>query len=70
MAIMGFDDETKRMKVISINPGYTEEGCSEKLRIRAAVGGNLPKPTRRVSRSLRILRKEVDPQVHNRKMIE
>jgi glutaconate CoA-transferase subunit B len=61
LAVMGYDDETKRMQVLSLHPGVTME------KVRAATGFELgvreplavtepPTPE-----ELRILREEVDP---------
>lgn len=61
MAIMGFDDETKWMKVLSINPGYArqdvQDNCGFELLWADAIGETEP-PT---DDELRILREEVDP---------
>ncbi len=61
MAVMDFEPETKRMRVISLNPGYSfqdvQDNCGfELLRLEK------PEETRPPSdEELRILREEVDP---------
>ncbi|HIE37782.1 MAG TPA: 3-oxoacid CoA-transferase [Anaerolineales bacterium] len=62
LALLGFDEETKRMKLLSTNPGVTVEQVIEstgfELIIPSEVGQNEP-PT---EEELRILREEVDPE--------
>lgn len=62
LAIMGFDDETKRMKLLSLNPGVTVDEVIEntgfELIIPDEIGEN-PPPT---EEELRVLREEVDPE--------
>ena len=61
LALMGFDEETKRMKLLALNPGVTLEQVIEntgfELIIPDEVGHNEP-PT---AEELRVLREEVDP---------
>ncbi|MBW2545254.1 MAG: 3-oxoacid CoA-transferase, partial [Deltaproteobacteria bacterium] len=61
MAVMDFEPESKRMRVISVNPGYSlkdiEENCGFEL-LKAANIVETPSPT---EEALRILREEVDP---------
>ena len=61
MAIMDFEPESKRMRVISINPGYTmkdvQDNCGFEL-LRAPKITETEPPT---EIELRILREEVDP---------
>lgn len=62
MAVMGFDDETKRMRIESIHQGYTLEqvleNCGFSL-LRAEEIVKTPPPT---GEELEILRNEVDPK--------
>ena len=61
MAIMDFEPESKRMRVISINPGFSfddvQENCGFELLKAETIGETLP-PT---AEELRVLRDEVDP---------
>jgi glutaconate CoA-transferase subunit B len=61
MAIMGFDERTKRMKVLSINPGYSikdiQDNCGFELLLSDKILETAP-PT---DRELAVLREEVDP---------
>jgi len=61
MAIMDFEPESKRMRIISVNPGYSEkdvrDNCGFEL-LKAAKIGETASPT---ETELRILRDEVDP---------
>lgn len=61
MAVLGYDEATRRMMVLSVNPGYTRE------QVQAATGfellwapevGETKAPT---AEELRILREEIDP---------
>jgi len=62
LALLGFDDATKRMKLLALNPGVTVEQVAEntgfKLILAEKVGQNEP-PT---ERELKILREEIDPK--------
>jgi glutaconate CoA-transferase subunit B len=61
MAIMDFEPVSKRMRVISLHPGYTfddvQENCGFEL-LRADCLGVTPEPT---DHELEVLRQEVDP---------
>lgn len=61
MGVMDFEPESKRMRVISVNPGYSfndiQENCGFEL-LRAAKIVETTPPT---DKELRILREEVDP---------
>lgn len=61
LALMGFDDTTKRMNLLAVNPGISVEQVKEntgfELIIPEKVDDNEP-PTRE---ELRILREEIDP---------
>ncbi len=61
LALMGFDDTTKRMKLLALNPGVTAEQVKEntgfELVMPEKVGKNEP-PT---EKELQILREEIDP---------
>ena len=61
MAIMGFDDETKRMKVLSINPGYTSEDVQDNCGFELLWADNITETDPPHESELRILREEVDP---------
>jgi glutaconate CoA-transferase, subunit B len=61
MAVMDFEPESKRMRVISINPGYglkdVQENCGFELLKASRIEETAP-PT---EEELRVLREEVDP---------
>ncbi len=61
MAIMDFEPVSKRMRVISIHPGYSakdvQDNCSFELLQAAAIAQTMP-PT---AEELRLLREEIDP---------
>ena len=61
LALLGYDEETKRMKLLAVNPGVTVEQVVEntgfELIIPKEVGENEP-PT---EEELRTLREEIDP---------
>lgn len=61
LAVMGFDDETKRMKLESIHPGLTLEDIKNNTGFELLIKEEpkqTPPPTKE---ELRILREEVDP---------
>ena len=61
MAVMDFEPESKRMRVISINPGYTfsdvQDNCGFELLQAEKIEETAP-PT---EEELRVLREQVDP---------
>ncbi len=61
MAVMDFEPESKRMRIIAINPGYTEkdvrDNCGFELLKAEKISDN-PPPT---AEELSILRDEIDP---------
>ena len=61
MAVMDFEPKSKRMRIIAINPGYSErevqENCGFNLLKAPKIVGN-PPPTHD---ELRILREQIDP---------
>ncbi len=61
MAVMDFEPESKRMRIISINPGYSlkdvKENCGFELLEAQKIGETLP-PS---ENELRVLREDVDP---------
>jgi len=61
MAIMGFDDETKRMKVISINPGYTRKDVQDNCGFELLWADTITETGAPTESELQILRTEVDP---------
>jgi glutaconate CoA-transferase subunit B len=61
MAIMGFDEETKRMKVLNINPGYSREDVQENCGFQLLWADKLEDTDPPHADELRILREDVDP---------
>jgi len=61
MAVMDFEPESKRMRIVAINPGYSEkdvqDNCGFELLKAAKIVENLP-PT---EEELSILRDQIDP---------
>jgi len=62
MAIMGFDDITKRMKVLSINPGYSRQDIQDNCGFELLWADKLTDTDAPGEHELQILRDEVDPQ--------
>jgi glutaconate CoA-transferase subunit B len=61
MAIMGFDETSKRMKVLNINPGYTRKDIQENCGFELLWAEKLIDTDPPHADELRILRDEVDP---------
>jgi len=61
MAIMGFDDGTKRMKVLSINPGYSRQDVQDNCGFELLWADKLVDTEAPEKDAVRILREEVDP---------
>jgi glutaconate CoA-transferase, subunit B len=62
MAIMGFDEKTKRMKVLNINPGYSREDIKANCGFELLWADKISETDPPHADELRILREEVDPQ--------
>jgi len=61
MAVMGFDETSKRMKVISLNPGYTREDVQQNCGFELLWEDRLKDTKPPTEEELRILRDEIDP---------
>ena len=61
MAVMGYDEETCRMKVLSINEGHTREEVIENTGFELLFAEHLGVTKRPAKHELKILREEVDP---------
>jgi glutaconate CoA-transferase subunit B len=61
IAIMGFDEETKRMMVLSINPGYSKKDVQDNCDFELLWSDNINETDPPHESELRILREEVDP---------
>jgi len=62
LALMGFDDETKRLKLLAVHPGITVEQVVENTGFELLFAdeiGHTPPPT---DEELRLLREEIDPE--------
>jgi len=62
MAIMGFDEESKWMKVLSINPGYSRKDIQDNCGFELLWANMMTDTDPPHDDELRILREEVDPQ--------
>ncbi len=61
LGVMGFDEETKRMKLLSVNPGVTVEQVIENTGFEMLVAENVTENEPPSDEELRILREDVDP---------
>ena len=61
MAVMGYDEDTCRMKVLSINEGHTREEVIENTGFELLFAEHLEVTKRPTKHELKILREEVDP---------
>jgi glutaconate CoA-transferase subunit B len=62
MAVMGFDEITKRMKVLSINPGYDRKGVQENCGFELLWADHITETEPPTKEELSILREQVDPE--------
>lgn len=62
LAIMDFEEESKRMRVISLSPGVTLEQVKENTGFELLVSDKISTTPEPDSKWLKILREEVDPQ--------
>lgn len=61
LAVLGFDDETARMKIESLHPGITLDQVKENTGFELLYDDDLPVTDEPTDEYLRILREEVDP---------
>ncbi len=61
MAVMDFEPESKRMRVISVNPGYSFKDVQENCGFELLQANKLADTKPPTDEELRILREEVDP---------
>lgn len=61
LGIMGFDEATCRMKLLSLNPGITVEDVQAHTGFEMLVADNLERNDPPSDEELRVLREEVDP---------
>jgi glutaconate CoA-transferase subunit B len=61
MGIMDFEPRSKRMRVISINPGYSFKDVQDKCGFELLKAPNIAQTKPPTEEELRILREEVDP---------
>jgi glutaconate CoA-transferase, subunit B len=61
LCVMGYDDESKRMKLLSVNPGVTKEMVVENTGFELLFADNITQNAPPTDEELRILREKVDP---------
>lgn len=61
LALMGFDDATKRMKLLALNPGVTLEQVEENTGFELIMPDKVEKNEPPTEEELKILREEIDP---------
>jgi acyl CoA:acetate/3-ketoacid CoA transferase beta subunit len=61
-AILDFDPESKRMRLISIHPGTTLEDILANLSFQPIVPGDLPTTEPPTAEQVRLIRHEIDPE--------
>ncbi len=62
LGIMGFDDESKRMTLLSVNPGVTVQDVIDNTGFEMLIAEEVTKNEAPTEEELRILRTEVDPK--------
>ncbi len=61
MAVMDFEPESKRMRIISLNPGYSVKDVQDNCGFELLKAENITETAPPTEEELRILREEVDP---------
>lgn len=61
LAVLGFDDTTKRMELLSVHPGVTLDQVRENSGFELLVGGGVATTEPPTEEELRLLREEIDP---------
>lgn len=62
MAVMDFEPQTKRMRIISVNPGYSEKDVQENCGFELLKADRIIETEAPTEMELGILRNEVDPE--------
>ncbi|RZW19061.1 MAG: 3-oxoacid CoA-transferase, partial [Desulfobulbaceae bacterium] len=61
MAVMDFEPESKRMRVISVNPGFSFDDVQQNCGFELLQSENIEETAPPTSQELDVLRNEVDP---------
>lgn len=61
MAVMDFEPESRRMRVISINPGYSTKDVQDNCGFELLLASNITETQPPTEAELKVLREEVDP---------
>lgn len=61
MAVMDFESESKRMRITSINPGYSEKDVQDNCGFELLKADRILETAAPTEEELRVLREEVDP---------
>jgi glutaconate CoA-transferase subunit B len=61
LGVLGYDDETKRMKLLSVNPGVTVEKVIENTGFELLFANHITQNEPPTDHELKILREKVDP---------
>ncbi len=62
LAVLGFDEETKRMKLLALNPGVTVDQVVENTGFELLIPDSIEVNDPPTEEELRILREEIDPE--------
>lgn len=61
LALMGFDDDTKRMKLLAVHPGVTVEQVIQNTGFELLLADRIEETPPPTAEELRLLREEIDP---------
>lgn len=61
MVVMDFEPVSKRMRIISVNPGYSEKDVQDNFGFELLKADSITETAPPAEEELRILREEVDP---------
>jgi acyl CoA:acetate/3-ketoacid CoA transferase beta subunit len=61
LGVMGFEEETKEMSLLSVHPGVTREQVQENTSFDLHVGSDVAVTEEPTREELRLLREEIDP---------
>jgi glutaconate CoA-transferase, subunit B len=61
MAVMGFDPQSKRMMIVSINPGYSESDVQDNCGFELLKAKKITETHHPTKHELQVLREQVDP---------
>ena len=62
MAVLGYEEKTKKMKLVSVHPGVTAEQVQQNTGFELVISGKVPETEPPTMEQIELIRKRIDPQ--------